>query len=375
MSVLAVLITILILIVIHELGHFLVAKKFHIKVMEFGFGIPPRALGKKVGETLITLNWLPLGGFVRLLGEDDISQNDPEYKRSFVAQPVGKRIAVVIAGVVMNLILAWALFYIYLGAQNFKAELPLLTPHHFAMVNQQNETLILVGLVEKNSPAGAAGIKVGDRVIAFDGQPIQSAGQLTRETKAGAGKEVQLTLSLPDKTQQRTVTLVPRTNPPQGQGAMGIALEPFDSATLNFSSPVQKIFSGPIFSYNLMAYQFDVMGNLISKSFQQKSAAPVSSAVAGPVGITSLLGEIIQGPEPVLNYLYFLGLLSLSLAFFNVLPIPPMDGGRLFFLLYEAVTRRKVHINVEKYSQAIGFALLIGILVLITISDVKKLIF
>lgn len=373
MSILAVLITILILIVIHELGHFFVAKKFHIKVLEFGFGIPPKAIGKKVGETLITLNWLPLGGFVRLLGEDDLPKNDPEYKRSFVAQVVSKRIAVVIAGVVMNLLLAWILFYIYLGAQNFQAQLPLLTPHHFAMVNQHNETMILVGLVEKNSPASQAGLKIGDRVLSFNNQPIQSADQLTQETKSNAGKPIQLTLSNPDKSQQRTVSLTPRVNPPKGQGAMGVALEPFDSASLTFATPVQKVLAGPIFSYNLMAYQFDVMGDLISKSFQSKSAAPVSNAVAGPVGITSLLGQIITGPEPVLNYLYFLGLLSLSLAFFNVLPIPPMDGGRLFFLLFEAVTKRKVHVNIEKYSQAVGFAVLVGILILITVSDVRKL--
>lgn len=373
MSILAVLITILILIVIHELGHFFVAKKFNIKVLEFGFGIPPKAIGKKVGETLITLNWLPLGGFVRLLGEDDLSKNDPEYKRSFVAQPVSKRIAVVIAGVVMNLLLAWILFYIYLGAQNFQAQLPLLTPHHFAMVNQHNETMILVGLVEKNSPASQAGLKVGDRILFFNGAPVQNVDQVINEAKSHEGQPVSLTLSNPDKSNERSVSLVPRINPAKNQGAIGIALKPFDSASLTFATPTQKVLAGPIFSYNLMAYQFDVMGDLISKSFQRKSAAPVSDAVAGPVGITSLLGEIITGPEPILNYLYFLGLLSLSLAFFNVLPIPPMDGGRLFFLLFEAVTRRKVHVNIEKYSQAVGFAVLVGILILITVSDVRKL--
>ena len=113
-TILIFIVTLLILVVIHELGHFLVAKKFNIKVEEFGFGIPPRAWGKKVGETLVSINWLPFGGFVRLLGEDEIDQKTLQNPRSFAAQTVGKRMAVVVAGVLMNLFLAWLLFYIVL---------------------------------------------------------------------------------------------------------------------------------------------------------------------------------------------------------------------------------------------------------------------
>src|SRR5260221_688531 len=132
MFIVVFIITILILVVIHELGHFLVARKFNIKVLEFGFGIPPRAWGKKWGETLISLNWLPFGGFVRLLGEDESDPETLKNKRSFASQAVWKRILVVVAGVGINLLLAFVLFYLVIAAQNFKVQLPLLTTYHFA---------------------------------------------------------------------------------------------------------------------------------------------------------------------------------------------------------------------------------------------------
>src|SRR5204863_267071 len=126
LSIIIFIITLLCLVLIHELGHFLVAKKFNIKVEEFGFGIPPRAWGKKIGETLVSINWLPLGGFVRLLGEDEQDLKILADPRSFAAQKVSKRIMVVVAGVVMNMLLAWIIFYIILAMSNFKTSFPLL---------------------------------------------------------------------------------------------------------------------------------------------------------------------------------------------------------------------------------------------------------
>src|SRR3989344_5492950 len=126
LTIIIFILTLLFLVVIHELGHFLMAKKFGIKVEEFGFGIPPRAWGKKIGETLVSINWLPFGGFVKLLGEDEIDKNLLNNKRSFASQSVFKRIIVVVAGVAMNFILAFILFYFILGFQGFKTSLPLL---------------------------------------------------------------------------------------------------------------------------------------------------------------------------------------------------------------------------------------------------------
>src|SRR3989344_6709550 len=152
-SIIIFILTLLVLVVIHELGHFLMAKKFNIKVLEFGFGLPPKAWGKKIGETIFSLNWLPFGGFVRLLGEDETDQEVLDNKRSFAAQKVWKRIIVVVAGVAMNFLFAWLLFYIILPAQNFKFQLDLRLDHQFAFAKQEIEPVILITQVAPNSPA------------------------------------------------------------------------------------------------------------------------------------------------------------------------------------------------------------------------------
>src|SRR3989344_3570566 len=197
-TVIIFIITLLILVVIHELGHFLVAKKFNIKVLEFGFGIPPRAFGKKWGETLISLNWLPFGGFVRLLGEDEVDKKVLENERSFAAQTVGKRIAVVVAGVAMNLLLAWILFYAVLGFQGFRAEFPLFIDHQFIGVNQENESIILIQAISKDSPADSAGLNIGDRIVAINDEFLKTNNDLISKIKELAGSEVKITLSDPE---------------------------------------------------------------------------------------------------------------------------------------------------------------------------------
>ena len=373
MFIVVFIITILILVVIHELGHFLVARKFNIKVLEFGFGIPPRAWGKKWGETLISLNWLPFGGFVRLLGEDESDPETLKNKRSFASQAVWKRILVVVAGVGMNLLLAFVLFYLVIAAQNFKVQLPLLTNYHFAGVKQTNEQVVLVVEVAKGSPAEQVHLKPEDRIIAINGQPIASADQLVAEVKAQAGKPVTLTLTDVQKTQTRVVSLVPRENPPPGQGSMGVALGTFEMANLEYATLGQKLLAGPIHSYNLVLYSGQILGQTIAASFAKKDFTPVSQNVAGPVGITTIIKQILAIKNPLIPLLDFVAALSLNLAVVNVLPFPGLDGGRLLFLVIEAITGKKAHPTLEKYVHGVGLVLIVGLLILSTLSDLKKL--
>lgn len=372
MFIIVFIITILILVVIHELGHFLVARFFNIKVLEFGFGIPPRAWGKKIGETLVSLNWLPFGGFVRLLGEDETDQKVLEQQRSFAAQIVSKRILVVVAGVLMNLILAWVLFWIVLGAQNFKAQIPLLADHQFIGVAQTNERYILIGDIAKDSPAQASGLKTGERILAINGEELSSASQLIEKTKALAGQKIKLTLKDPRTTLQREIEIILRKDPPKGQGPIGVSLGEVAVANLNYQGFWPKIFSGPIHSLNLGTYSFKILGQTIAKSFERGDFKPLSQSVAGPVGITTLVKEILSVQNPLLPYLDFMAVLSLNLAVVNVLPFPGLDGGRLLFLLIEASTRKKVHAQIEKYIHAAGLAILLALIFLITLSDIKK---
>jgi regulator of sigma E protease len=375
LSVIIFIITLLILVVIHEFGHFLTAKKFGIKVEEFGFGIPPRAWGKKVGETLVSINWLPFGGFVRLLGEEESAPgkiSEKEKQRYFSARPVGQRIVVVVAGVVMNLLMAWVLFYITLGFSGFQTDIPLIAPHQFVGVTQKDQSQVVIRQVVPNSPAGQAGLKLGDQVVAVNDLPITSAQELINKTKVAVGQPMRLTVKdLGNKT--HAVELTPRVNPPAGEGPLGVALDSYQFATITYQTPVQKLLAGPVHSYNVIAYSAEILGRFINQSIQQKSFKPVSQTVSGPVGITSVANSILTSTDnPVLPYLNFVAVLSLNLAVMNVLPFPALDGGRLFFLLIEAVTRKKVNEEVERWVHSIGMAILLVLIMLVTFSDIKK---
>lgn len=373
-TVIIFIITLLILVVIHELGHFLVAKRFNIKVLEFGFGIPPRAFGKKWGETLVSLNWLPFGGFVRLLGEDEVSKEILENERSFASQKVGKRIAVVTAGVLMNLLLAWLLFYIVLGFQGFKTQFPLFLDHKFIGVNQRNESFIIVSGVNKDSPAESVGIKPGERIVAINDEFVSESADLISKTKALSGQEIKITLSDPEKRDFRNIFVTPRKDPPEGQGPLGVSLAEVGLANIEYETPLAKLLSGPLHSINIVAYSGKIFGRLINESLETKKLEPVSQTVSGPIGITSLVNDILtQNKNPLLPYMNFVAILSLNLAVMNILPIPALDGGRLFFLIIEAVTRKRVHANIEKYIHTVGMVLLLTLMLLITFSDIRKL--
>jgi regulator of sigma E protease len=456
-------ITILILVLIHEFGHFLACKKFGIKVLEFGFGLPPRIWGKKRGETLWSINAIPAGGFVRPLGEDedlenaDLTEEDKKdwEKRSFQTQKNWKKITVVAAGVFMNLLLAWVLYYVVLSIQGFTYQVPLLIPHQFAGISQTNESAVVVIETPKNPTDQKSGLTVGDRINAVDGQPVTGQEQLEKyliahpgqevtlaitdtqkqhpETvnvktlsnadvfidsvedgspaqQAGfkqgdkliainnqpvlgmqdvhdrilqnAGKPLMITVNDPVKNTQNDVTVTPRVNPAPGQGAVGIgmreeviqnvSLGESEFASLNFATPLQKIFAGPIQSYNLVVYSGALLGQLFQISYQEKNIAPVAQSVAGPVGIVQLVGIIIK-LKSLTTYLDFMAGLSLNLAIVNILPFPGLDGGRLFFLGIEAITRKKMNQTVEKYIHTVGLAVLLTLILLITVSDIKKL--
>ena len=372
-SIVIFILTLLILVLLHELGHLLVAKKFNIKVEEFGFGIPPRAWGKKFEETLISINWLPFGGFVRLLGEDELDKDVRSNPRSFAAQKVQRRIAVVVAGVLINLIFAWMLFYLTLASNSFKSQLPLLLDHHFFGAKEQTETITFIRDIVPNSPAALAGLKPGDTIISVNDKPIQKTEELIDLTKEMAGKEITLTVSGADRINSRQIKLIPRENPPEGEGPLGVSLAGVAVAHLEYQG-LSKALAGPVHSLNIVVYSGKILGHLIGQSFKASSLEPVSQSFAGPVGISTTVNTILtETKKPLLAYLDFTALLSLNLAVFNVLPIPALDGGRLFFLTVEAITRKKVKAEVERWIHAVGMALLLTLMLLITFSDIKKL--
>lgn len=388
-TLLVFLLILSILVLIHEFGHYYVAKKLGIKVEEFGYGFPPRVWGKKIGETLYSINLLPIGGFVKLFGEDEagggrVDVSDPsekikgkDKKRAFFARPVGQRAAVVLAGVIMNTLLAVVIYYAFLGLSGFKTELPLLNNHDFKGVNDTVRSDVYISSVEKGSPAEKSGIPEFVKVTKVNNESIDSATEFSQIVKSANGREITIVMVSPETQQTITKKVTPRVNPAKNQGAVGVGLFESKTAVLNYESPLQKIFSGFIHPYNLMSYNFDLMAQLIKVSVQNKNAAPLGEGVAGPVGIYSLVGTIVDIPdvkERILQILNLAGILSISLAVFNVLPIPALDGGRLFFILIEAVTRKKVNPKFEALAHTIGMAVLLTLIVLVTFKDIFQFI-
>lgn len=359
-SVIIFILTLFILVIIHELGHFLVARRFGIKVEEFGFGIPPRVIGKRLGETIYSLNALPLGGFVRLLGEDEQSSSKRSLSdRDFRSKSVWQRIAVVAAGVVMNLALAWVIFYGVIIYQNFRIIYPTL------------DQAVFVGFVEKNFPAEAADIKVGDRILKVDGKDVKKFDDPKKFIQEKKGQPVSLTISDTQGQNQKTVTVIPKKSD-KDQFLIGVGFSPI--AIKEYKTTVEKTFSGITYSYDLTKLTFLGLGKMFNDLFAGNLQA-VSQSVSGPVGLANISNDILSAGRSALPfYAWFVGVISLTLSIFNVLPIPALDGGRLLFLVIEAVARKKVSEETERTVHQIGFILLLGLALLITYSDISKMI-
>lgn len=390
LTILVFLLILSVLVLIHEAGHYFVAKWLNIKVEEFGFGFPPKAFGFKRGETEYTINWLPIGGFVKLFGEDDagggkVSVQNPKLKvkssevgRAFFSRPVWQRAAVVVAGVVMNVLLAAVLFYSFLHISSYKTELPLLTDHKFAFVQQTNYNMnpndSVISVISKNSPAEQAGIQAPAVVLSLNDKPVVNRKEFVNTINANKGKKIALRWKDLKTNTEHSGFVTPRVSPPKDEGPLGVGFFPI--AILNYESPMQKFFSGFAHTYNVTAYTIDVMVRLVQVAFEQKTAAPVSEGVSGPFGIGALVGEILQLPsfkEKLLGILNLAGLLSVSLAFFNILPIPALDGGRLFFILIEGISGKKVNARFESLAHTVGMILLLAMMAALTFRDLSRI--
>lgn len=330
------------LIMAHELGHFLTALAFGVKVEEFGLGYPPRIYGIKRGGIIYSLNLLPLGGFTRMAGEED-----PDIPGSLASKTPGKRIVVLGAGAVMNAILPIFLF-----------TAALMLPHD--IVTGQ----VVIQNVAPDSPAAVAGIQPGDTVQSINGQPIRNPSDMQRYIQMNLGNEISVYL-IGNNTTARTVTLTPRWQPPAGQGAVGIMLG-FDNPQITAESlPVWEAFPQAfVESGQTIILLINGIGTMII------GATPV--AVAGPVAVAQLTGEVAQaGLSPLLEFAAFL---SLNLAVFNLLPIPALDGGRILFVLIELVRRKRISPKTEGLVHGIGMVLLLMLIAFVTFTDILRII-
>jgi len=353
------------LIFIHEFGHFIIAKKSGVKVEEFGFGFPPRVWGKQKGETIYSINAIPLGGFVKLYGEDEKPQHleDP---RSFASKSSFAKTLILSAGVVMNLLLAVAIFYFLVGFSGFQSQCPLIYDYHFPFGEQQNFISILA--IAKDSPAEKVGLQSKDIIIEGNGIEFKNSKQLIKFINENKGKEIILKIKNSIGGEAKDIEVIPRVNPPENEGSLGIALG--DIAEIQYSTGLEKTLVGFLHSFNFAHYSLVGLGHLIKVSFQEQTVEPLAGAVVGPFGILAITKLTIKAG--FIAILELIALISLALAIVNILPFPALDGGRLVFVGFEFFTKKRVPLKVERNINLIGFILLILLLMLVSYKDILQ---
>ncbi len=342
-TIIAFFIILGVLVLAHELGHFLTAKAFGVRVEEFGLGYPPRIYGIKRGDTIYSINLLPFGGFTKMSGEED-----PGIPDSLAAKPPLARIIILGAGALMNAILPLFLF-----------AAALMVPHHILTGD------VFINEVAPESPAAVAGIQPGDKIEEVNGNPIRNLSDMQRYIQMNLGKDVTVQLLTADG-REKTATLEPRWRPPEGQGAMGIKLEFKDPVVVPESLPLWQAVPAAFVEFwqTLILFINGIATMIIG-------ATPV--AVAGPVAVAQLTGEVAQaGLSPLLEFAAFL---SMNLAIFNLLPIPALDGGRILFVLIELVRGgKRISPRIEAIVHTIGFVILVAVLLVVTFTDILRII-
>lgn len=356
LTILIAFISLIGLIALHEFGHFILAKKFGVKVEEFGIGYPPRLFGKKFGETIYSINLLPFGAFVKMPGETERADDH----RSFSAQPVGKRALIAFGGVLSFWVIAAVLFSIVFN---------LGTP--IAISDEENSNLIepkvQIATIAADSPAAKAGIKPGDAIVNIKYQisnvKIDKVRQVQEFTNTYLGQEVILTIERGKEVFD--VKLAPRISPPAGEGPMGVALVRTAIKSYPwYSAPWQGIMTTGKMTLAVIQGYSQAIGNMIR-------GVPSGVQIMGPVGIFHLF---TQASQLGINYfLQFIGMIAIYVALFNILPIPSVDGGKLLFLGIEAVKRKPVSQKIEQNVSAFFFGLLILLMILVTIKDISRL--
>ena len=345
------------LVFVHEIGHFLAAKISNIKVEEFAFGFPPRIWSKKRGETRYAINAIPIGGYVRMLGESDESQNP----RSFSKKKPLTRGVVSIAGVIMNIVLAWLILTVgfIIGMS------PLVSPAS-SISGKIISTSVIVAEIEKDSPAASTGLKQGDELIRGHGVgeadfTFATAIDLTDFTKSHAGKKIEMVYNRGGQE-----SLVSADLPASSETPLGVAVvENSQVKTLWYMAPIVAFRE----IVRIIGINLAFLGSFFKQLF---SSGVVSNEVGGPVAIYIFTGMAVKAGAMVV--MQFIAILSISLALINILPFPALDGGRLLFIILEKIFHRKViKENVENIIHTVGFAVLILFILVITYKDIVNL--
>ena len=346
-----------VLVFVHEFGHFIFAKKAGMKVEEFGFGFPPRIWGIKKGETLYSINAIPFGGFVKILGEGGEEANNP---RSFSSKPAGPRLKVIVAGVTMNFFLAVVLLMV---TNFFGLRIGLIDDKTASIAKNKAVQIIEIS---KESPADKAGLKLLDEVSGFklngSFRAVSNAEDVQSFIRENIGQPITLVIKRNKEILEKSI--VPRLNPPAGQGALGVSMALTGVVSYPWYEAVWRgVYDAVILTMNVVIGYFVLFKTLL---FKGKLIADVS----GPIGIATLTGQVARMG---INYLMqFTAMISINLAVLNIIPFPALDGGRALLIIIEKFKGSPVNKKAEQLVNTVGFAFLLALMVYVTVKDITR---
>ncbi|OGI71671.1 RIP metalloprotease RseP [Candidatus Nomurabacteria bacterium RIFCSPHIGHO2_02_FULL_35_13] len=372
MSIIIFLIILLVLVLVHEFGHFFTAKKFGIRVDEFGFGFPPKLFSFKKGETEYSFNLLPVGGFVKIFGEnfeeadfvevgflekDLVAKQD--FSRSLVSKPKYQQAMVLFAGIFANFLLAWLLFSV-----GFMSGLPTSVGNEPEGYSATNVHLVVVSVLA-NSPAEIAGLKSGDKIVYIKNNDL-TASYITPETIrsfVAPGNKIEIGYLRGKDTAYNMIEITPKND--DGKFSIGISMDQIGTLKL----PVLTAFWEGL-KLDWFVTKSTVIGlyTLIAEGIMGKGSF---ASVTGPIGMIGIVGNAYQ--FGFIYLLSFTALISVNLAVINLIPFPALDGGRLLFLLIEKIKGSRLNPKFANIANMVGFAILIILMLLVTYHDVIKL--
>jgi regulator of sigma E protease len=357
MDLLIFIIALSVLVLVHEWGHFIAARKTGVRVEEFGLGLPPRIWGKKIGETIYSLNWLPIGGFCRLYGEDPTVTEQGLFKhksKSFEYKKPWQKMLIVLGGVIMNLVLAIVIFGVV---------------YTIVGIPKEVDKVRIVG-VSENSPAEQANLKIGDIILKVNDIEVKKADELIKEVEKYKGKKVKLIINNEELLiYNKEIEIEVRENPPEGEGAMGIAISNTEMEAVAW----YRVDKGIVIGFKEAFYWGKIIFNGVTSMLVGLISGNVPKDVSGPIGMFQATSSINKD-QGILAVIHFFGIVSVNLAVVNVLPFPALDGGRLIFVFYEMITKKRASQKIELLVNNLGMFILLSLIILVTIGDIRRVV-
>ncbi|TAK57152.1 RIP metalloprotease RseP [Patescibacteria group bacterium] len=366
MNIILFLIVLAVLVLVHEFGHFIVAKKSGIRVDEFGLGFPPKIWSTKKGETTYSLNTIPFGGFVKIFGENpnQESLSGPDSARSFVRKPRHIQAAVLIAGIVFNLLFAWLLLSI-----SFLFGVTASSTDYARYGERLQDQRIVVTMVQKGAPAGAAGLLPGDTIlsVATSTKNVVAGNVTVEQVKKtiSESKGNSITVSYSREGKTLSTEMVATSTLLVGKYAVGIAMDNVGTLQLPLHLAIWE--GGRLTIHAIGAIAVGLFDFVVDAITGQADF----STVSGPVGIVGLVGDAAR--IGITHLLTFTAFISINLAIINLVPFPALDGGRLLFVAIEAIIRRPIKHSVANALNMLGFVLLMLLMLVVTYKDIAKL--